>query len=356
MIPAVEKSKAPSPPRVVGCLIPLSGENADFGRQVKNGLELAASQSGTAVIIKDCGSTAEATIAAIEELANNPQVLVLMGFFPIATADAAADAAQRLEIPLLALTQKKDITLARNFVFRDFLTQRLMLHSLLNYTANTMGWQRYAVLYPNSKYGQTLSRQFNEEMDRQAVKLVAQASYSEGGKDLAQAVQTLIQINSGEENLPSLDAVFIPDDANVVAAIAKEMAATPLAHVHLLGTNILQTPATLDYADVLEGILFPDGFFAADDDPAVKAFVADYRQRYRQAPTYLAAQGYSSMGLLAGALKDFAGLSRKEFADILYHQSPPTGFSLFKGFNAEREAETTTKIITVKDKEFQLEN
>ncbi len=57
--PAVEKAKAPSPPRVVGCLIPLSGENADFGRQVKNGLEMAASQSGTAVIIKDCGSTAE---------------------------------------------------------------------------------------------------------------------------------------------------------------------------------------------------------------------------------------------------------------------------------------------------------
>ena len=135
----------------MGCLIPLSGENADVGRQVKNGLEMAASQSGTAFIIKDCGSTPEATAAAVEELANNPQVLVLMGFFPVATADAAADAAQQLEIPLLALTQKKDITLARTFVFRDFLTQRLMLQALLNYTANTIGWQRYAVLYPEFK-------------------------------------------------------------------------------------------------------------------------------------------------------------------------------------------------------------
>ncbi len=102
---------------------------------------------------------------------------------------------------------------------------------------------------------------FNEEIDRQAAKLVAQASYSEGGKDLAQAVQTLVQVNSGQDNEPSLDAVFVPDDANVVAAIAKEIAATPLAHVHLLGTNILQTPATLQYADVLQGILFPGRFF-----------------------------------------------------------------------------------------------
>ena len=354
--PTVAKAKAPSPPRVVGCLIPLSGENADFGRQVKNGLELAASQSGIAVIIKDCGSTAEAAAAAVAELANNPQVLALMGFFPIATADAAADAAQQQEIPLLALTQKKDITLGRNFVFRDFLTQHLMLQGLLKYTANTMGWQRYAELYPNSKYGQSLSRIFNEEIDRQAGKLVAQASYPEGGKDLAQAVQTLVQVNSGEDNQPSLDAVFVPDDANVVAAIAKEIAATPLAHVHLLGTNILQTPATLEYADVLQGILFPDGFFAADTDPAVKAFAADYRQRYRQAPSYLAAQGYSSMRLLAEAQKDFTGLSRKEFAETLYHLNQPAGFSLFKGFNADREAETAAKIITIKNKEFQLEN
>ena len=98
-------------------------------------------------------------------------------------------------------------------------------------------------------------------LDRQSAKLAAQASYSEGGKDLAQAVQTLIQINPGQEGLPSLDAVFIPDDANVVAAIAKEIAATPLAHVHLLGTNILQTPATLQYADASGRHSFSGWFF-----------------------------------------------------------------------------------------------
>ena len=356
LMTSVGKSKVPSSPKVVGCLIPLSGENADVGRQVKNGLEMAASQSGTAFIIKDSGTTAQSTAAAVEELANNPQVLVLMGFFPVATADAAADAAQRLEIPLLALTQKKDLTLARNFVFRDFLTQHLMLQALLNYTANTKGWQRYAVLYPNSKYGQAMFRQFNDEISRQSANLAAQASYSEGGKDLAQAVQTLIQAHTGQEGLPSLDAVFIPDEPGMVAAIAREIAATPLAHVHLLGTNILQTPATLQYADLLKGILFPDGFFAGDTDPAVKAFVADYRQRYEQSPTYLAAQGYSSMRLLAEAQKDFSGLSRSEFADTLRHQTQPAGFSLFRGFNHEREAELKTKIITIEDKKFELEH
>jgi len=261
----------------------------------------------------------------VEELAQNPQVLVLMGFFPVHSADAAAMLPSGWKYPA-GSDSKKDITLSRNFVFRDFLTQRLMLQALLIYTANTLGWQRYAVLYPNSKYGQAMFRQFNDEISLQSAKLAAQASYSEGGKDLARAVQTLVQVNTGQGGLPSLDAVFIPDEANIVAAIAKEIAATPLAHVHLLGTNILQTPATLQHAELLNGMLFPDGFFAADTDPAVKAFVADYRQRFEQSPTYLAAQGYSSMRLLADAQKDFAGLSRNEFADKLHHQTSHPDF------------------------------
>jgi ABC-type branched-subunit amino acid transport system substrate-binding protein/Tfp pilus assembly protein PilF len=356
LVPAAEQSKPALPPNVMGCLVPLSGENAEFGRQVKNGLELAASQSGIGLIIKDSGSNSPATAAAVEELANNPKVMAVVGFFPLAIADAAAQAAQQLEIPLLALTQKKDITQTGTFVFRDFLTQRLMVKALLDYTANTLGLQRYAILYPNSKYGQTLSRHFSEELNRQAARLVAQVSYSEGGRDAAQAVQTLIQANPGQDGVPPLDAVFIPDEANIVAAIAKEISASPLPHVRLLGTNILQTPVALEYAEALAGILFPDGFFVGDGDPTVKAFVADYRQRFGQTPTYLAAQGYSSMLLLAQTQKDLIGLSRKEFADELRHQTQPPGFSLFKGFNPEREAELTTKVLTIQDREFQLEH
>ncbi len=184
---------------------------------------------------------------------------------------------------------------------------------------------------------------------------MAQVSYPEGGRDLTQAVQTLAQITPGPDGVPALEAIFIPDEANVVASVAQAIAATPLARVRLLGTNILHTPATLEQGVVLEGILFPDGFFAADSDPAVKAFVADYQQRFQRSPGYLAAQGYSSMRLLVETQKDFPTITRGEFAQKLRHQTQPPGFSLFKGFNVEREAELTTKILTIRAKEFQLE-
>jgi ABC-type branched-subunit amino acid transport system substrate-binding protein len=111
----------------------------------------------------------------------------------------------------------------------------------------------------------------------------------------------------------------------------------------------------LQYAEVLDGMLFSDGFFPGDDDPAVRAFTADYKQRFGQTPTYLAAQGYSSMRLLAAAQKEFTGLSRQEFAEKLRHQSQPPGFSLSRGFNHDREAEIAGKILTIREGKFELE-
>lgn len=340
---------------VVGCLLPLSGEHADVGTQVKNGLELAASQTGVAFIVQDCGDTPQQAAALVEELASHPQVKVLVGFFPSAAAEAAATAAQRAGIPLLALTQKKNITEIGPLIFRDFFTHRLMVQALLDYTANTLGWQRFAVVYPDSRYGQALARQFSEATARKAARLVAQVSYPEGGRDVAGVVQTLTQISPGPDGVPALDAVFIPDEAAVAASVAQAIASAGLNRVRLLGTNILHFPETLLYADSLEGILFSDGFLATDPDPSVIAFVADFRHRFQQTPGYLAAQGYSSMRLLAETLKDFPGLGRTEFAQKLRHQTQPPGFSLFKVFNADREAELAIKIVTIKGKAFHLE-
>ncbi|MGQ9921988.1 MAG: ABC transporter substrate-binding protein [Desulfobacca sp.] len=350
-----EKPPAPPTPGAVGCLLPLSGEDAEAGSQVKNGIELAAAQTGIPLIVQDCGGNAENVAAAVAELADNPAVTALLGFLPSALAETAAAEAQRLGLPLLALTQKKDVTLGRSLVFRDFLTHRLMLQALVRYATTTKGWQRFAILYPNSRYGQTLARQFGDEINRQAARLVGQASYQEGGGDLAQAVQTLTQIPANLTGGPVLDAIFIPDAAPMVAAAAQELGLTNLKGVPLLGTNLVHTPAALQQGDILAGLLFADGFLATAPDPLVKAFVADFRQRYQHPPGYLAAQGYSSMRLLAETIRQNPALSRQELAPQLQLQQPPPGFSLFQGFTYEREAKVATKTITIRQGQFVAE-
>lgn len=338
----------------IGCLLPLSGEYAEVGHQVKNGLELAALQAHMSLAVEDCGSGADPTVAALEKLANDPKIVALIGFFPSAVAEAAAAAAQRLGVPLLALTQKKDVTQTGSFIFQDFLRPPLMLQALVSYTGSRMGWQRYAIICPDSKYGRTMARQFAEELNKHGMLLVSQVSYAEDGHNLAQAVQTLTTVNPGPDGRPSLDAVFIPDEDRAVAAVASVLASTSQFRMPLLGTNILHTPSALQHDARLDGIFFPDGFFAGDPDPAVRAFVSDYQQQFQQTPSYLAAQGYSSLRLAGEALQGSPGIGRGEFAQKLSQQLPPPGFTLFKSFNTVREAQLAIKILTIRGQEFQL--
>jgi|GEM_PF-516080 len=347
-----EKSQPPAP-AAVGCLLPLTGEDRDAAQQVKQGLELAASQTDLPLVLIDCGSGPKEAAAAVAELAETGKVAALMGFLPSAAAEAAAAEAQRLGLPLLILTQKKDITLGRPLVFRDFLTHRRMVTALLDYTTNTLGWRRYAILYADSRYGQAMARLCREEIDRQAARLVGQAAYREGGAEAAQAVQTLTQIPAAPGQLP-FEAIFIPDTPPGVAAIAAALAQTPLQPVRLLGTNLLHTPEALKHGDILEGLLCVDAFLANDPDPHTKAFVADFRQRFQQAPGYLAAQGYSSLRLLAETLRQYPDSRGRELATHLQQQGPPPGFTLFRGFDQDREAEVATKIIVIRQGQFTL--
>ena len=60
-----------------------------------------------------------------------------------------------------------------------------------------------------------------------------------------------------------------------------------------MGTNLLHNPGiTPEQAAALKGVWFSDAFFEGDPNPAVQAFVGNYRQQYGEAPDYLAAQGY----------------------------------------------------------------
>ena len=92
----------------------------------------------------------------------------------------------------------------------------------------------------------------------------------------------------------------MPDDAATVATIAGGLNATPLKGVQLLGTNLLHNPKVAGtQLTALQGIVFPDAFFAGDPNPEVQKFIAAYRQQYGKEPDYLATQGYVVIRLMA---------------------------------------------------------
>ena len=224
---------------VVGCLLPLSGQLSNIGFRVQRGMELAAKGTSVKLVFRDTGADPETAAAITRELAQDESVLAILGPLSSAMAQSAASAAQAAAVPLIALSQKDGLTQTGNWIFQAFLTPRQQVRAVVR-QGQSLGIKRFAVLYPDSSYGRTFSQNFQEEVAAIGGELAAQVFYSPGSQEFGPTLSALAESLKPEaEGAPAATALFIPDDAAAVAAIAGGLAATPLKGIQLLGTNLL---------------------------------------------------------------------------------------------------------------------
>ncbi len=347
---AAETPMASSRP-VIGCLVPLTGNYAPYGSRLKQGMELAAQGAPFELVYRDCPNDPAQAGRMVRELSQDPRIVALLGPLTSGDAQAAAEAAQSAGIPLIALSQKQDLTAVGPMIFQVFLTPRLQVRALLRYTLGERNLRRYAVFAPDSPYGRTLSQIFREELLAQGGELVSEHTYPPDTQDFTTALSPLLSaFQPGTEGSPAFEALFIPDDAAALAAIVNAVGDNPLGKVQILGANVAKPrPDQEDKARTLNGLLFTDAFFPGDLDPGVQGFIAAYRQRYGIEPDYLAAQGYMVVRLMAHLWQTQSPASRAEVPPKLLALRNIPDLPWFKGFAADRLADLALYILTIKD-------
>jgi branched-chain amino acid transport system substrate-binding protein len=340
---------------LVGCLLPLSGQLSNLGFRVQRGMELAAKKTHLELDFRDTRSEPAVVSTVIGELARDRRVVGIVGPLTSAAAQTAAETAQAAGVPLITLSQKEGLTQAGNLVFQAFLTPRQQMRALVR-RALAQGFKRFAVVYPDSVYGRTFQQQFQDELAAQGGGEVwLQSFYASGSREFAPLLASMQDALQAHPEDKSNLAVFIPDDPEIVAAIAAQMAGTSLKGLQLLGTNLLHNPAIPEaQRRALEGVMFPDAFFAGAQEPGVERFVSAYRQQYGDNPDYLAAKGYVAVRLLAQLADSRPGLSRTDLPQLLLSLNRVPDLPWFKGFNPQREEEATIYLLTLKDGAFQL--
>ena len=331
----------------LGCLLPLSGQLSSIGFRVQRGMELAAKKAPVKLVFKDTGTDPETAASLTRELAQNANVLAAVGPLSSGVAQSAAEAAQASMLPLIALAQKDGLTQTGAWIFQAFLTPRQQVRALVSYAAGK-GIKRFAILYPDSSYGRAFLQNFQEEVTAQGGEVAAQAFYSPGSQEFAPTLTSLAEsLKAAPAGASQATALFLPDDAATVAAIAAGLNATPLKGSLLLGTNLLNNPQiAASQLTALEGVVFPEAFFTGDSNPEVKKFIAAYRQRYGTDPDYLATQGYVVIRLLARVAESHQALSRTSLPQQLLALKAVPSLPWFKGFNDQREEEAALYLLT----------
>jgi branched-chain amino acid transport system substrate-binding protein len=328
----------PGPPEVatavnpdrVGCLAPLNGPYAKYGDMVIKGLNLASEDWNEAhpnqpvtVVVKEAQADPDLATQSLEKLVKEDGVMAVIGPLGSQTAKAVTPMANKLGVPLLTLTQQDEQAEGSRYVVHVFLDNRELVRTLVSYCKDRLGAARFAVLYPDDRYGQNLTKIFSEVVKEAGGNLLASVSYKDKSTDFREPIEKLLNIakkNSpptGVETTP-FDILFIPDQVQTVALIAPQLPYNNVVGVMLLGTNLWgEAPLVQAGGVYVERALFATPFMLDSQNRTVKAFRERFEAKYNAPPSYLEAQAYDALMLFLdarngsnGDVKDRASLLR----------------------------------------------
>ena len=325
--------------RAIGVILPLQDKFASFGEAVQRGIDMALAERPPqalplAFVVRDASSDPEENRRVVAQLCNEERVMAIIGPLTGGAALAAGAEAERLQIPLLALAQKEGVPEIGDYVFRDALTSRRQVETLVRYASAGDGNKRFAILAPDNRLGQEFADLFSQAVLRQGGTVVARQVYNDSDSDF----RTPIKLLTGEDpaipdpndkearkrvriapapELP-FDVLFIPDVGERVALIASYLAYYGVETVQFLGTSAWNSPELLDRsARYVDGAVFVDGFYAGSEQPRVRDFVVRYSERYGEEPSLLEAEGYDLARLFISLLEGETIHSRSELRSAL---------------------------------------
>src|SRR3954469_18035511 len=390
-------------PRLIGIVLPLTGDLKGFADQALNGIALTLDLQGRGnvqVEVVDSKGEPDAAAEAVEHLAQKGAIAIL-GPLGIAEGLAAATRAQQLGIPILSLSRAEGLTALGEYVFRDMPTSSAQARAVAEYAQKKLNAKRFGILHPDSTYGEEMARYFWDAVDasgsevrayehyplrtttfkpfvqhmvgRSATDLEERQQFSDESEKIMKEIKdpyrrrkALSQLRNQQAPIVDFEAMFIPDSARTVRLIAPAIAAEDvitagcdtkelevvkrttkndqLRTVQLLGTSLWDSPDLVDersgVARYVQCSIFVDVFFANSERPATKRWVDEFTNAYHRAPGFLEAHAYDAASLLKKVVEDRRPQSREDLRAALAGMSRPfEGAAGDTVFGKDREAQ-----------------
>lgn len=306
-------------PGLVGAVVPMgSKKEARVAEAAIAGLGLAAGAptgKGVAAIETRKAVDQSEAAAAVDDLASK-NVVAIIGPIEGAAVDAAAARAADHQLPLISLATAPEQRATGPFVFHVRHAAEARARTLAQ-RALAKGITKFAVLAPENGYGKAVAAAFAAAITKGGGTIVTTVTYPKSTKSFAAQAASLGT---------SWQAVFVPDQADVLGLIAPALAATgnlsrplPFPKKVIGGRPILLLSTAEDLNDQYlvnagrhsEGAMLAPGFYPDDGDPKEKPFIDAYRAAYGHAPAATDAYAYDAAQLVAaGAAGGRSGLAQ----------------------------------------------
>ncbi len=272
-------------PTKVGMILPLTqnGTPSVIGQSLRNAAQLAVEESGSSDItltVADDRSTPDgAGQAAQGQLGAGAQIL--LGPLFSASVRQVGSAAKAQSKPVIAFSS--DASAASSGVYLLSFLVESYVDRVMEYAA-TQNKKTFAVMAPQSDFGNVAVTEAQLEASRLNVQLVTVARYPAGQP--ASAAQTIVS------QPQPIDALLVAEQADGAVAVATALSAKGYKG-QILGTGLWNDPKALT-APGLNG-----AWIAAPENSGFDKFAVKYKAKFNADPARLATLAYDAVSLVS---------------------------------------------------------
>jgi ABC-type branched-subunit amino acid transport system substrate-binding protein len=282
----------------IALLLPLSGQAAAVGQSMQQAAEMALFDTGAkelALASYDSGETPDSAAEAYRKARTDGVALVLGPLF---------GASARALAPLVAqgganvVSFSNDEQAATRGVFIMGIAAPPQVRRVVDYTAD-QGIKRFAVLAPQTSYGEQMARTLESQVTVRGGRVVASELYDPNTADLGSPARRLAGAARGEDRL----AILVPVAPPRLSALLSALAAAGIDNrsTQFLGTGVWDVP-NIGNDPAARG-----GWYAAPD-PAKRAdFERRFLATYGRPPNRLATLAYDGVALAANLARVKSG-------------------------------------------------
>lgn len=335
--------KMPDDPVKIGLVMPLSGELADLGENVRHGLDIAFEESGFSsekirLIYEDTGGfTPAAAVTSFTKITKQDHADIIIGpLGPAQTLSVAPTLDTSGLAAAIAVSTCDDRFTEYPILFCIYPGLREQVRHEVDFMKR-MSWKNVYFFTEQSELGlqaETLLKEYADEITIVGVEKVVSGTTKDFRTQIAKAVAT------------KPDVVFAMFAAPEGAVMLRQYAPLGKDIPLYIGTDVNNDGLRDIFGTEAPGVYF-GALLSSEYDPA---FIAKYEERYGIEPDYLAALAHSSATLLFDLLKE----SDFRMEDIVTELVGRTGNTAVHSFRFNQDRSVSVPLLTYQFKDGKL--
>lgn len=289
----------------IGCLAPLSGDGANYGRSTKEGIDLAVEEINNAkllskslkIIYEDDKMDPATGVNAIKKLIDINKVPLIIGPFGSSIVMSTAPIANSNKTIIISASATADaIADAGDYVFRITPPNSKQGSDDAIFSINKLSAKTASIIYQINDYGETLKDAFEKKFKELGGKILGSEGVQLNTSDLRSVLYKIKSQNP--------DVIFFPlhyKESGIMLKQAKEIG----IKAFFISADGAMTDDLLKIAgNAAEGSFYSTlalGYGVADEQ--IKKFDDNFKKKYGQEPDIYAAYYYEVTRLVAKAIK-----------------------------------------------------